>query len=183
MKKFLISFLIPVLLFGIGFQSCSKADNSPKMQPQPVKKVEQPAQNSRKAPDFVLTDHEGNSVRLSDFEGKVVILDFWATWCGPCRMEIPGFVRLYEKYKDQGVEVIGVSLDRPGWQVVTPFMKQNKISYTIVLGNQEVVMDYGGITGIPTTFIINKNREVVDKVVGYHPESFFEDAITKLIKS
>ncbi len=142
---------------------------------------EKPAADSATAPDFALEDHQGNVVRLSDFRGKVTIINFWATWCGPCRQEIPGFVRLYDRYKADGLAIIGVSLDRPGWEVVRPFMKQYKINYPIVLGNQKVVLDYGGIQAIPTTFILNREGRVVDRIIGYRPESFFEERIKALL--
>lgn len=182
MKKSLLK------LFGIGMltvsviASCSAGDEGKKAQaaPQPVKA---PVAKSAVAPDFALKDHDGNVVKLSDYKGKVVILDFWATWCGPCKMEIPGFIKLQQKYADKGVTIIGISLDQPGWQVVKPFMDEYGINYPIVLGDRNVVMAYGGITGIPTTFIINQNGEVVDKVVGYRPDSYFENAIKQLINS
>ena len=142
---------------------------------------EKPAADAATAPDFALEDHQGNVVRLSDFRGKVTIINFWATWCGPCRQEIPGFVRLYDRYKADGLAIIGVSLDRPGWEVVRPFMKQYKINYPIVLGNQKVVLDYGGIQAIPTTFILNREGQVVDRIIGYRPESFFEERIKALL--
>ncbi|MFZ0388889.1 MAG: TlpA disulfide reductase family protein [Calditrichia bacterium] len=136
-----------------------------------------------KAPDFTLRNSSGKEIRLSDYKGKVVILDFWATWCGPCRMEIPSFVEMRENYNDKGLEIIGVSLDRDGWQAVNPFVQQYKINYPIVLGTQQIVADYGGINAIPTTFIINKNGEIVDKVIGYKPKSYFENTIQKLLNS
>ncbi|NOX37462.1 MAG: TlpA family protein disulfide reductase [Calditrichaeota bacterium] len=133
------------------------------------------------APDFALEDHQGNIVRLADFRGKVTIINFWATWCGPCREEIPGFVRLYDRYKDDGLAIIGISLDRPGWEVVRPFMEKYNINYPIVLGNQKVVLDYGGIQAIPTTFIVNRQGHIVDRIIGYRPEAFFEKRIKELL--
>jgi len=185
MKKLFVFNIIFLLGLGLTVQSCSKGESETRLEPRPVKAgstvSNKPTSQYPKAPDFALQDHAGETLKLSDFAGKVVILDFWATWCGPCRMEIPGFVKLYEKYNDQGVEVIGISLDQQGWNVVKPFMDQYKINYPVVLGNREVVAAYGGITGIPTTFLINKKGEIVERLVGYRPVEIFENAITELL--
>jgi peroxiredoxin len=187
MKKLSVFALIALFTLGFALQSCSKADGTQEAKQQVAQSNMQQTQSSQSnypvAPDFSLTDHNGKTVKLSDYKGQVVILDFWATWCGPCRMEIPGFVKLYNKYQDKGVHIIGVSLDRDGWTPVRPFMQQYNIDYSIVLGNQQVVSAYGGINAIPTTFIINKDGQVVDKVVGYKPDTYFESAINKWLNS
>jgi thiol-disulfide isomerase/thioredoxin len=133
------------------------------------------------APNFELPDVNGRKVRLSDFKGKVIILDFWATWCPPCRAEIPGFIELYKKYKDKGVEIIGISLDEGGVRDVLPFMKEFGINYTILIGNYKVTQDYGGIRGIPTTFVIDKKGNIRAKYVGYRPKEVFERDIIMLL--
>ena len=132
------------------------------------------------APDFVMQDQDGKDVRLADHRGKVVVLDFWATWCPPCRKEIPGFVNLHNNYQAKGVEVVGVSLDR-SWAPVKPFMQEYRINYTIVLGDQQLTEMYGGFTGIPTTFVIDRNGVIRDKHTGYMPESTFEEAVKLLL--
>ncbi len=133
------------------------------------------------APDFTLPGLDGNSIHLSDYRGKVVILDFWATWCPPCRAEISHFIALQSQYQSKGLEVIGVSLDSEGASVVAPFAKENRINYTLVIGTQEVVEAYGGIRGIPTTFVIDRNGRIVQKYVGYHEQQIFESAIQPLL--
>ncbi|MFH1071345.1 MAG: redoxin domain-containing protein [Candidatus Glassbacteria bacterium] len=131
-------------------------------------------------PDFVLQDLEGKEVRLADFQGKVIILDFWATWCPPCVEEIPEFVGLYEANKDKGLVIIGISLDQGGIEVVKNFAAKNKVSYTLVMGDQKVVQAFGGISGIPTTFIIDRHGKLVDVVVGGRPKAYFEKTISSL---
>lgn len=133
------------------------------------------------APDFTLPDLEGNSLTLSDFKGRVIILNFWATWCPPCRKEIPDFVELYEKYKDEGLLIIGVNLDRGDSRTVKQFSKNYKINYPIVLGNVNVTQDYGGIRGIPTTFVIDRKGNIKKKYVGYRPKATFEEAVKRLL--
>ncbi len=132
-----------------------------------------------KAPDFALPTLEGDTLRLSDFSGKVVILDFWATWCGPCRKEIPGFIKIYNDYKDKGVVVIGVALDKP--EKVKKFAQEYGINYPLVIGNKEVTRRYGGIMGIPTTFILDREHNIRKKVVGWRPESFFRQELDKIL--
>ncbi len=119
-------------------------------------------------PAFTLSDLEGNEVTLSDFEGSVVILDLWATWCPPCRQEIPFLVSLYEEFRDDGLVVVGVGLDQGGAPTLAPFVEDNSITYPILVGNRDVQTRYG-VTGIPTTFMIGRDGRISIKHVGYHP--------------
>jgi thiol-disulfide isomerase/thioredoxin len=126
---------------------------------------------------------------MEAFKGKVVILDFWATWCGPCRVEIPSFIKLQEKYRDKGLEVIGVSLDpitprgnAGGAAAVAPFMKENGINYTIwMVNNVEAMRGYDVSQGIPTTYIIDRKGKTIKVHVGAKPMQVFEDDITELL--
>ncbi|HEY6952062.1 MAG TPA: TlpA disulfide reductase family protein, partial [Bacteroidota bacterium] len=97
-----------------------------------------PQNASKKAPNFSLKTSEGKTIELSKLKGKTVVVNFWATWCGPCRAEIPGFIDVYEKYKSKGLEIVGISLDQGGWDDVKPFVKKYNISYPVVLGNDKV---------------------------------------------
>ena len=133
------------------------------------------------APDFELADLSGKKVRLSDFKGKVVILDFWATWCGPCRMEIPHFVRLQSKYRAQGLAIVGLSLDADGEKSVRPFADEHDVNYTMLLANGETANLYGGVVGIPTTFVLDRQGRIVKKFIGVMPPEAFEEAIRPLL--
>ena len=139
------------------------------------------AQVFQEAPNFTLPDLNGKPFTFSNLKGKVVILDFWATWCPPCRAEIPHFKSLYSQYKGDGLEVIGIALDQGGANVVRPFAEDFQINYPILIGNQRVTEDYGGIRGIPTTFIIDRQGRIVEKFVGYRDKEVFESVIQDLL--
>lgn len=114
-----------------------------------------------KAPAWKLNGLDGKAVQSSDFKGKVVVFNFWATWCGPCVREIPDFVEVQKEFKDKGVVFIGVSVDSPAAEKKTTakvkaFVEKMKINYPIVWGDKKVDKDYGGITGIPQTYVIDK---------------------------
>ena len=132
--------------------------------------------SAQEAPDFTLTDLNGSEVSLSDFKGKVIIVDFWATWCGPCKMEIPSFIKLQEDFEDD-VVILGVSLDQGGPRAVVPFAEKMGINYPIVYGNGKVVQAYGGVRGIPTTFVIDRDFNIQRKYVGYTDHKVFEKDI------
>jgi peroxiredoxin len=109
------------------------------------------------APDFTLTDASGQRVKLSDYHGKVVLLNFWATWCGPCQIEIPWFKEFEQEFKSSGFEVVGVSMDEDGWKAVKPYLAEHQLNYRILLGDETVSQLYGGLDALPTTFLIDRN--------------------------
>jgi cytochrome c biogenesis protein CcmG/thiol:disulfide interchange protein DsbE len=111
------------------------------------------------APDFVLKNLDGNEVKLADFEGKVVIVDFWATWCGPCGREMPTWVDLQSRYASRGFTMIGISVDKDR-AAVRPFTEKNKLSFPVLLADAKVQRDYGGIRSIPTTFVLDKKKNI-----------------------
>jgi peroxiredoxin len=132
------------------------------------------------APEFSLTSLSGEHINLQDYKGKVVVLDFWATWCGPCRIEIPGFVQLQNQYGSQGLAIIGVSMD-DGPEPVRRFYRDFHMNYPVVMGSDKLGMLYGGIFGLPTTFLIGRDGRIYSKHEGLTDASVFESEIKELL--
>jgi peroxiredoxin len=141
------------LAAGLLLCSCSQS--------QEVRAANAKPDNERKpAPDFKLKDAEGQTVSLADYRGKVVLLNFWATWCGPCALEIPWFEEFEQQYKSKGFEVVGVSMDDDGWPAVKPYIAAHKINYRVLLGDDTVGQLYGGLDALPTTFILDREGRI-----------------------
>ena len=136
----------------------------------------------KEAPNFTLKDINGDQFQLSQLKGKVVILDFWATWCPPCRQEIPHFVDLQKQYQSKGLEIVGISVDDRGAAVVKPFAQKFNINYTMLVDGQAITNLYGGVQGIPTTFVLDKQGRIVKKFVGLTDRSVFENLVQGLLK-
>ena len=118
------------------------------------------------APDFKLQDLQGQILSLGDFKGKVVLLNFWATWCPPCRAEIPDFVEAYNQYKDKGMVIIGLSVDQMSAEDLLSFVAGHKMSYPIAFATQDVIEDYKPGNYIPSTIFIDKQGQIRHKKVG-----------------
>ncbi|MDT8300295.1 MAG: TlpA disulfide reductase family protein [Sedimentisphaerales bacterium] len=135
----------------------------------------------KQAPSFTLLDLNGKKVSLSDYKDKVVILDFWATWCPPCIKEIPHFIELYNEYKNQGLVIVGISVDQKGVGIVKSFNRKYKINYPILMADNQVSRNYGNITGIPTTFVIDQAGKIRRMYVGYRDKAVFEEDIKQFL--
>lgn len=134
------------------------------------------------APNFTLKQSlDGKPFSLNDMKGKVRLVDFWATWCPPCREEIPGFIALQKKYQAKGLEIIGVSVDRGGPDVVNKFAQEYGINYTMLMSEQSVETAFGGIRSIPTTFLIDRQGQIVKKYIGAVSEAEFEADLKPLL--
>jgi thiol-disulfide isomerase/thioredoxin len=133
-------------------------------------------------PSWQLKDVNGNVVSSDQFKGKVVVVDFWATWCPPCRAEIPGYIALEKKYGKDGLAIVGVSLDEGGPAIVQQFAAKFGINYPLVMGDETVQAAFGGMEAIPTTFLIDRLGQVRDRKVGAEPTEDYEKKITALLK-
>ena len=132
------------------------------------------------APAFSLTDTNGKPLNLADLKGKVVLLDFWATWCAPCKVEIPHFVEMQKKYGPQGLQIVGLSIDDDA-KPVREFTQKMGMNYPVAMADEKLTTQYGGILGLPVAFMIDKNGNIVSKFVGETKPEVFEQEIQKLL--
>lgn len=136
------------------------------------------------APDFALPDSTGSPIKLSAYKGKVVLLDFWATWCTGCKVEIPWYMEFQNKYGKDGLTAIGVSMDDDGWKSVKPFVEKHKLNYPVVIANQDLVNRYnryGGLLSLPVTFLIDRNGKIAESHTGVVDKDAFENKIKALL--
>ena len=178
MNRFRVQLMPLSLIVGLAIVSCG-ASSEPSESA--IAQAASDAEQREPAPDFSLRDANNHEVKLSDFQGKVVLLNFWATWCGPCKIEMPWFVEFQRKYRDRGFSVIGVAMDEEGWNVVRPFADRLKLNFPIVIGNDEVADKYGGIAALPTTYIIDKQGKVALMHQGLTSKGDYEDEIEQLL--
>lgn len=139
-----------------------------------------PAAARKDAADFSLEDSTGALIKLSSYKGSVVLLDFWATWCTGCKVEIPWYIEFQDKYKKSGLSAIGVSLDDDGWRSVRPFLREHKINYPIVIGNWDMGTRFG-FNSMPATLLIDRDGKIADMHVGMVDKDTFEREIQLLL--
>src|SRR5580693_9356125 len=135
------------------------------------------------APDFSLESLDCKSLRLSDLRGKAVLLNFWATWCGPCKIEMPWFVDLQNQYASQGFQIVGVAMDDGSKEDIAKFAKDMGVNYPILIGKDSVGDAYGGVPALPQSFLIARDGKIVDKIVGLRGKAEIEDSIKKALNT
>jgi peroxiredoxin len=189
MKNFSVSFGLIFVLFAFVFWGCNTESESEKGDgpTQPLEQLDPasaqlyPAQREAKARDFEVKLLDDETFKLSDYEGQVVLLNIWATWCAPCREETPDLQELYEKYQDQGFMILGVSIDEQGESVVRPFVEEYDVTYPIVIDDGTIMDKYGPTMGVPTTYVINKEGNLEYFAVGALTNNELEPRLKKLL--
>ncbi|MEY4939256.1 MAG: hypothetical protein RIQ93_991 [Verrucomicrobiota bacterium] len=189
MKLFSAPFsLASVALLGLGLAGCKPAEPL-KTPGAPKPKVTNTADAAplaalpviKPAPAWKLKDLNGTVVSSEQFKGKVVVLDFWATWCPPCRQEIPGYTELQKKYGKEGLAIVGVSLDEAGPTVVKDFAAKFGINYQMLMADETIAEAFGGVEAIPTTFLIDRDGKIRDRKVGAEPTEVYERKIKAVL--
>lgn len=130
------------------------------------------------APDFFLKNSAGKNVHLADFKGKVVLVNFFASWCPPCKMEIPGFEKMYQSYKGRGFAVIGISLD----DISPSFIEKMGMTYPVVAANDNVISNYGNVSSIPVSFLVGKDGRIIKKILGMYSETSIKNDVENALK-
>jgi thiol-disulfide isomerase/thioredoxin len=172
--------LIGVMVILAGGVVCPQGQDA---KPDAKEKVNGPPIGSE-APDFDLRllGGKGKTMQLSSLKGKAVIVNFWATWCEPCKIEMPWLVELQKKYGPQGLQIVGVAVDDSEDKTISDFAHKMGVNYPVVVGTEKVADQYGGVEGLPTNFFLDRSGKVVDRVLGLVSESVIEDAIKKSLQ-
>ncbi len=135
----------------------------------------------RQAPDFTLTDSKGGRFQLSAQRGKVVLVDFWATWCTGCKQEIPWFVEFHAKYQAKGLEAVGIAMDEEGWDKVRPYLTEHPIRYPVVVGDLTLLKTFGLDPSLPITLLVDRHGRIAETHVGVVDKSFWEQRLRQLL--
>jgi len=186
-KKFLLVMMFAILLGGCGKSSDNaRTTNNANTTNVGNRSVSGVARKGAKMPDFSLKTIDGDVVKISDLRGKAVIIDLWATWCAPCRREIPGFINIVKKYPADDVAIIGISMDnRISPSQLKGFAQQMGMNYPVamLMENQSILSIFADVRSIPTTYIVDTEGNIVDRVVGMAPQSYFENRIQSILKN
>ena len=140
-----------------------------------------PAIRGKPAPDIELPDLSGAKLRLRDLKDKVLLVNFWATWCAPCEIEIPWFNDFDQKYREQGLEIVGISLDEEGPEVVKRYVAKKKMTYKVVMGDDKAAEAFGGVIGLPTTFLVDRNGKFYSMHRGLVGKDIVEEELLELL--
>jgi peroxiredoxin len=137
----------------------------------------------RAAPNFLLKDISGKEVRLSDYAGKVIALNFWATWCSPCKLDISWLNELHRQNTDRGFMVLAIAMDQAGWPAVEPFVAKSRMNFPVLLGNQQTSALYGGVDVLPMVFLIDRSGRIADVYTGIINRKVFEQSLERLLSA
>ncbi|MBK7702915.1 MAG: TlpA family protein disulfide reductase [bacterium] len=174
MKLLLTTLLI--LAFATTGGGCGEAKAPPAANATQAAAAAAPAAATG-VPDFTVTTLEGKTLRLSDLRGQVVVVDYWATWCGPCRIAMPHLQKLHDTYKTQGVTVLALSVDQKGPSVVVPFIRQNGFTFAVAMADERSASAFGNFSSIPTTVIVRPDGRVHTTLTGVHPYEEYVAAV------
>ena len=134
------------------------------------------------APDFALPDMSGKTVRFSEFRGQVVLVNFWATWCSPCKVEIPWFVEMQRAYQGAGLTILGVSMDEDGWKSVKPYIEEHRVNYRVLVGKDEILREFGWTDCLPVTLIIDKACRIAVRHAGLVAKNTYDKEVRSLLE-
>lgn len=186
MKRLTLASLLggAVILLAAGCNPDKKEPPVPKVGSKETAKVVDlgPLPKLGAAPVWELKDLDGKAVTSEQLKGKVVVVDFWATWCAPCRMEIPGYIEMQKKYGKDGLMIVGVSLDQAGPEVVKAFVDKFQVNYTVVMGDDAIAQVFGGIEAMPTTFLIDRSGQIRDRKLGAEESETYEQKVLAVLK-
>ena len=184
-------FVLPLLCLGmlLGFGGCgsdsepSPSENAPETSTE-ARSGPDFAQNPVPAPSVAMTTLDGETIQLAEQKGKVVLVNFWATWCAPCRKEIPDLINLYSELKSDGLLVVGVATDDDGESVVAPFVKREKINYPIVVDTSRAIeSQFDAMYGLPTTYVVNPEGQIVRRILGIFPTEEMRPKLETMLKN